>query len=355
MKLGELGEFELIQKMARVFHPEGAAVADAAVAFSRLDVGIGDDAAVWRPTPGRSTIATADAVVEGVHFTVETTSWYDLGWKAMAANLSDIAGMGGVPRYALAVLAIDRNRDVQDVLDLCRGMADIARRFGAAVVGGDTVSSPVTTLSITVLGESIEVNGSEAALLSRYAAQPGYEIAVTGTLGSSAGGLELLRGGRHGIPPELEPLVRAHCHPMPRVTEGQMLVRAGVPCGMDMSDGLVQDLTRVCLASNVSATIEPDRLPVAPLLRATFGEKAVEMALSGGEDYELLCLAPPDVMARVVSSLEAAGRSLTVVGWAEARDPSSPPVMLLDSDGNRHPPRRLGWDHFSAGTDAAGS
>lgn len=355
MKLGELGEFELIEKMARVFRPEGAAVADAAAAFSRLDVGIGDDAAVWRPTPGRSTIATADAVVEGVHFTIETTSWYDLGWKAMASNLSDIAGMGGAPRYALAVLGTDRNRDEHDVLDLCRGMADIARRFGAEVVGGDTVSSPVTTLSITVLGESIEADGAEAALLSRYAARPGYEIAVTGTLGSSAGGFELLRRGGQEVPPGLEPLVRAHCHPMPRVTEGQMLVQVGVPCGMDMSDGLVQDLTRICLASNVSAAIELDRLPMDPLLPATFGERAVEMALSGGEDYELLCLAPPDVMARAISFLEAAGRRLTVVGWAEARDPSSAPVMLLDSDGNRHSPRRMGWDHFSARTDAAGS
>lgn len=191
MRLRDIGEFELIERMAPIFGNAGAVVGSTTAAFSRLALGIGDDAAVWEEAAGVFSIATTDALVEGVHFTHETTSWYDLGWKAMASNVSDIAGMGASPRFALVVLGAHGDKEVEDVLEMCRGMADVAGRFGAGVVGGDTVSSPLTMISVTLLGEAAGSRRSDGTLpiLSRFAARPGDILAVTGRLGSSGGGL----------------------------------------------------------------------------------------------------------------------------------------------------------------------
>ena len=355
MKLREIGEFELIERMARIFGQQRAVVASATAAFSHLSVGIGDDAAVWEEAAGRYTIATTDAMVEGVHFTQATTDWYDLGWKAMASNVSDIAGMGGIPRYALAVLGARGEMEVEQVLELCRGMADLAGRFGASVVGGDTVSSPLTMITITLLGETLGGKGPDGAipLLSRFAARPGDLIAVTGRLGSSAGGLELLLHQHGPIPERYSPLLEAHRRPMPRVLEGQRLVESGIRCGMDLSDGLVGDLTRICRASGVSALVEVGKLPIDPLLRERFGDGAVELALSGGEDYELLCTASPEALSRARLLLHAMGSDLTVVGEVQDRGGEAPHVMLVDEDGRRYDPKRSGWEHFTADGDAA--
>ncbi len=355
MKLKDLGEFDLIDRMAAAFRRDRTAGAGVATASSQVAVGIGDDAAVWRNSPG-FTIATTDAVVEGIHFTSSTTGWYDLGWKAMASNISDIAGMGGVPRYALAVLGARADLEVDEALDLCRGMADLAERFDTAVVGGDTVSSPVTMVTITVLGEALpcQEESLPLPLLSRFTARPGEAVAVTGRLGSSAGGLELLLKGQRPIPERFLPLLEAHRLPMPRVREGQLLVSAGVRCGMDLSDGLAGDLTRICRASGVAAQLELERLPVNPLLREAFGERAVDLALSGGEDYELLCIAPPDILARARLMLKSVGADLTTVGRVIEAKPGLTPVTLIDAAGRTFAPRRLGWEHFTSGGSAAG-
>jgi thiamine-monophosphate kinase len=357
MKLREIGEFELIERMARVFGPGGAVVAEATTAFSRLSVGIGDDAAVWQESAGCYTVATTDAMVEGVHFTRATTDWYDLGWKAMTSNVSDIAGMGCVPRYALVALGATSETDVDEVLELCRGMRDLASRFGVSIVGGDTVSSPVAMITITLLGETqggARADGSPP-LLSRFAARPGDLIAVTGQLGSSAGGLELLLHRRAPIPERYSPLLEAHRRPLPRVEEGLRLVESGVRCGMDLSDGLVGDLTRICRASGVSVQVEVGKLPIHPLLRERFGERAVELALSGGEDYELLCTAPAETVSRARLLLHAINRELTAVGVVQDRGGEPPHVMLVDETGRRYEPKRSGWEHFAADEDATAS
>ncbi len=357
MKLREIGEFELIERMARIFGQRGAVVADATTAFSRLSIGIGDDAAVWEEAAGRYTIATTDAMVEGVHFTAATTDWYDLGWKAMASNVSDIAGMGGIPRFALSVLAARSDMEVEPVLQLCQGMADLAGCFGASVVGGDTVSSPLTMITITLIGETHGGRAADGSLpiLSRYAARPGDLIAVTGRLGSSAGGLQLLLHQKGPVPERYTPLVEAHRRPMPRVQEGQRLVESGIRCGMDLSDGLAGDLTRICRASGVSALVEVGKLPIDPLLRERFGDGAVDLALSGGEDYELLCTGPAELVEKARLLLHSAGGDLTVVGQIEDRGAEAPHVMLVDEDGRRYNPKRSGWEHFTADGDAASS
>lgn len=357
MKLREIGEFELIERMARIFRQGDAVAAKAAAAFSRLAIGIGDDAAVWEELAGRYTIATTDAMVEGIHFTRATTNWYDLGWKAMASNVSDIAGMGGIPLYALATLASSGDQKIEAILDFCQGMADVAAQFGAAVVGGDTVSSPLTMASITLLGETVGGRRADGSLplLRRFAAKPGDLIAVTGRLGSSAGGLELLLHRQRPIPERFAPLLEAHRRPMPRVREGQLLVEAGLRCGMDLSDGLVGDLTRICRAAKVTAVIEVDRVPMDPLLREAVGDKAVELALSGGEDYELLCAGPAEIVAKAQLLLDSVGMPLTVVGRLLEPDPAHPPISLVDAEGRSYVPKRSGWEHFTTNASSARS
>jgi len=351
MRLRDVGEFDLIERMAQLFSGEGAVVADATTAFSRLQVGIGDDAAVWEEAAGRFSIATTDAMVEGVHFSHGTTGWYDLGWKAMASNISDIAGMGGAPRYALVALGASGDAELEDVLSLCRGMADLAGKFGTAIVGGDTVASPVTVITITLLGETAMGRRGDGSLplLSRFAARPGDLIAVTGRLGSSAGGLELLLHGSGAVSERFAPLLQAHRRPLPRVREGQLLVESGLRCGMDLSDGLAGDLKRICRASGVSAVVNVARLPMDPLLRECFGERAVELALSGGEDYELLCAGPEDAISRAQLLLHDVGTDLTVVGELQAPRDRGPEVMLVDESGRRFAPERSGWEHFAVG------
>jgi thiamine-monophosphate kinase len=351
MKLRNVGEFELIDRMASVFR-QRSAVADAA-ALSQLLIGIGDDAAVWRTLAPSCTIATADAMVDGVHFARNTAGWYDVGWRAMASNISDIAGMGATPRYALAVLAATGDEEVEEILDLCRGMADVAGSFGTAVIGGDTVTSPVVVISITVLGEApLDSDGEVLPLLTRASARAGDAIAVTGELGSSAGGLELLLQSGGAASAGWEPLIQAHRQPVPRVREGQLLVQAGVRCGMDLSDGLAGDLKRICAASGLSAEVRTASLPLNPTLTSHFGARSVDLALSGGEDYELLCVAPDEVMERARILLSAVGTPLTVVGRMTERDPSAPPVMVVDAGGRRRPPRRGAWEHFTADGNA---
>ncbi|HEX2987005.1 MAG TPA: thiamine-phosphate kinase, partial [Chloroflexota bacterium] len=242
------------------------------------------------------------------------------------------------------------DKKVDDVLDLCRGMADVARRFGAVVVGGDTVSSPLTTVSITLLGEAVGTRRPDGSLpiLSRFAARPGDVLAVTGRLGSSGGGLELLLKGGAPIPDKLAPLLEAHRRPMPRVREGRALAEAGVRCGMDLSDGLAGDLTRVCRASKVSALVDVERLPLDPLLREVFGSRAVDLALTGGEDYELLCAAPPEIIERAQKLLDSMGGALTPVGRVIEAGTEPPQVKLTDSTGRSYAPTRSGWEHFSS-------
>ncbi|MGI5836121.1 MAG: thiamine-phosphate kinase [Chloroflexota bacterium] len=357
MKLREIGEFELIERMAKVFRREDAVSDKVVAAFSKLAIGIGDDAAVWEETEGRYSIATTDAMVEGIHFTRSTTNWYDLGWKAMASNISDIAGMGGVPLYGLATLAARGDQEVEAVLDFCRGMADVAARFGAAIVGGDTVSSPLTMVSITLIGQTTSGKRADGSLplLSRFVARPGDLVAVTGNLGSSAGGLDLLLHGQRPISERYNPLLEAHRRPNPRVREGQLLVEAGVRCGMDMSDGLVGDLTRICKAAGVSAVIDVDKLPINPLLRDALGDKAVDLALSGGEDYELLCTGPAEIIDKARLLLDSAGMALTVVGKLTEQDKNLQPISLVDAEGRCYVPKRSGWEHFTEDGSAARS
>jgi len=334
MKVSQIGEFGLITRLAA---QSGTNIDTDSPASRQLVTGIGDDAAVWRPAVPCQ-LVTVDSLVENVHFTRRTTTWEKLGEKALAVNLSDIAAMGGVPLYALISLGLPPDTRVENVTRLYAGMNSIARKYGVRLVGGDTVSSPALFISVTVLGSAVNKEGN---VLSRAAAKPGDKVAVTGTLGDSAGGLKILLEKLSFPRRAAAKLKAAHLTPAPRVAEGQLLVKNGVKCGMDISDGLAGDLAHICEMSGVGASINVDAVPLSPELRQCFADCALPLALNGGEDYELLFTAPP---ARIRAAQRALKCPVTVVGEITAANPGK--VRLFNRRGQRVEIEKSGWDHF---------
>jgi thiamine-monophosphate kinase len=287
----------------------------------RLD--IGDDAAVVAPPPAAAALLLcADAAVAGVHADLDLVGLDDLGWKAMAACLSDVAAMGGRPGWALVTVA---GRLTEETLDtLYDGLLAAAASFGCPVVGGDLTAGPALAVSVSVVGTC------DGPPVPRSGARPGDALLVTGPLGGSAAGLALLRQGRAAEAPDLH---RAHCRPTPRLAEGEAARRAGASAMIDVSDGLAIDLRRLADASGVGVVL--DAVPVAlGVARACDAPEAA--ALGGGEDYELL-LAAPDPSA-VAAAFAAAGlRPPLPVGRCTA-DPAERRLRDL-------PLPDLGWDH----------
>jgi thiamine-monophosphate kinase len=328
----DLGEFGLIARLLPLLGDAGP----------QPLLGAGDDGAAWEQ-PAAVLVATTDALVQGVHFDLALTSWEDLGWKALAVNLSDLAAMGATPAWALVSLALPAETEVESVEALYLGLARMGREGGCRVVGGDTVGARhEIVLGVTALG-SLPAGEGET-LLRRDRARPGDRIAVTGTLGASAAGLYALRHPESAAPETRAALAAAHRRPLPQLVAGRLLRGAGVRCAMDVSDGLLADTAKLCAASGVGARLSADRLPVHPLVRAAYPERALELAATGGEDYQLLCAAPPETMARALESLAGAGVPAAEIGTV-THHPGE--VRLLDGAGRDVPLAGAGWDHFA--------
>ncbi len=302
-KIKDIGEQGVLAKLQR-FCPPGM---------------IGDDAAVLLTAPDKSLVVTTDVLVDGVHFSNVTTSPEDAGWRAVAANLSDLAAMGADPLGITVGLGLPGEVLVSWVERLYQGMTECLQKYNSVIVGGDIVRSPVTTLSITAFGQV-----PPQRIIRRSAAQVGDAIAVTGVHGASHAGLQLL------LHPELKQnlteteqktLITAHQRPQPRLDVLPILWQilpsysqsAHPPiAGMDSSDGLADAILQICRASSVGAVLEASQIPVP----ATFNhwltpEKSLEYALYGGEDFELvLCL--PEVFAQ--SLVTKLGESAAIVG-----------------------------------------
>lgn len=334
MLVKDLGEFGLIERLnARVTGERGGPDNGAAFAF-RLLVDTGDDTAAWQ-TGAATELATTDTVVEGIHFTRETTPWRDLGWKALAANISDIAAMGGQPLYALITLGLPPETAVADIEELYRGLLDIGNRYGAAIVGGDLVRAPVLFVTVALTGLRA------GPPLRRDTARPGDQIAVTGWLGNSGGGLKLLLEKPALAETAAAFLIQTHRRPEPAVAAGQILDQGGVVTAMDVSDGLADDLSKLCLASGVAANLYAGQMPIHPLLRSAFPAESLALALHGGEDYVLLFTAPPPVMARTMPLLSDGA---AIIGEIVAGPAGQ--VTLVDPEGGAAVIGRAGWDHF---------
>jgi thiamine-monophosphate kinase len=330
MNVGDLGEFGLIERLRGILPPSGD---------ERLIVGIGDDAAVWR-SGDRYVIATTDTMVEGVHFLREHAAWQDVGWKALAVNVSDIAAMGGVSTFALVTLALPPDTPVDALDGVYEGLGACASLFSVTVAGGDIVRSGEFAITVALAGEARTGADGAPLLLRRSGGRAGDVVAVTGTLGGAAGGLRVLREHRP-TSDAARALVERQVRPHARLHEANAAVDAGVRCGIDVSDGLVQDLGHVCEASGLDAEVWLDRLPVDPALREGFPDDAAMMAATGGEDYELLLAAPEEIIERLSGEFEI---PLTVVG--RLVDGASHTVRVLDADGLRVDVGAGGWDHF---------
>ena len=326
MKVSELGEFGLIELLAKTVGKSK---------HESIVIGIGDDSACWRAKAGLE-LATTDTLIEGVHFSLSTATWREVGWKAIAVNLSDIAAMGGIPRYALVSLGIPQETKVANVTKLYKGMAELASIFDVDIVGGDMVASPQLVINLTVIGETIK----NRKALTRAAAAPGDIIMVTGALGASAAGLAMLNRELEFNYHIAKTLREAHLKPMPRVVEGQMLVRHGVKAAIDLSDGLVGDLEKLCKASEVGARIFIERVPVHETVMQSFGVTGLALALTGGEDYELLFTAPGDTSEGIKRDLPC---PVTEIGEIVAEKG----VKVLDEGEIEVQLEDTGWDHFS--------
>ncbi len=305
-----------------------------------LRLGIGDDAAIIQGPRGHELILKTDMSIEGVHFTRRLHPPRAVGHRALARSLSDVAAMGGTPRFALISLAISKQTTHAWIKQLYAGIFALAACFGVAVIGGDTaVISGPTLINAILVGE---VRRGRA--IPRSGAQPGDHIYVSGRLGLSALGLRLLRasGSRTSRGVKASEDVRHHLYPEPRCALGRYLSERRLASALiDLSDGLSTDLGHVCRASGVGARIWADRIPLAGTqgIRRSDAD-SLALALHGGEDYELLFTVP----RRKVSQIPERLRSLPLHCIGEIH--RSKEVLLIQSDGRPLPLRPAGYDHF---------
>ena len=332
MKVSQLGEFGLVNLFAETIQKSRDNQAES---WQRLLLGIGDDTAAWN-WDNSIQLATVDSLVQDIHFPPGSGSWEDLGWKALAINLSDIAAMGGRPLYALVYLGLSPETDVDDVLALYRGMIKLAQQHGVAVVGGDTDSMPRVTVTVTVIGSARR----DMPLLTRSSVKLGDQIAVTGYLGSAAAGFKILQTKKKVSPKDASFLKEAFLRPSPRIAEGQILVEQGVRAAIDISDGLLSDLEHICKASGVGAHVEAEKIPINTVLKDNFAiEEALELALSGGEDYELLFTGTAEMIDRIK---KLASCPVTVIGEITTEYG----VTVTGAGGRILKINKKGWEHF---------
>jgi thiamine-monophosphate kinase len=337
VRVKEIGEFGLIARIRDAASERSPSVVE----------GVGDDCAIVRPGTDRDLLFTCDCQIQGVHFRNEWISARQLGRRVAAVNLSDIAAMGGVPRWALCALAIPEETEVAWVDELYAGLRQELGRAGAALVGGNTARLGVGALiDLFIVGDV-----ARGRALLRSGARPGDLVFVTGELGGSAAGLELLTGGIGAVELGIaEAAICRHLTPAPRLDEGGALAATGrVTSCIDISDGLVSDARHVAEESGVVVRLDADRIPVSQaakaLCRAT-GRDPLDLAMYGGEELELLFTAGRDAEDAVCAAVAAAsGTQVLRIGEIAAGAPG----VTVERDGRSTPLRRTGFDHFSPG------
>ncbi|ACH37633.1 thiamin monophosphate kinase [Citrifermentans bemidjiense Bem] len=323
MRLAELGEFGLIDRIKK----------NVAASPSVL-LGIGDDAAALVPAPECVTLITCDMLLESVHFDLSFCDPESLGRKSLSVNLSDLAAMGAHPRQFLLGIALGKEVPIEFMDRFMAGVLEQAERFGATLVGGDTCASKGgIAISITALGEQ-----RPELVLKRSGARPGDLICLSGTVGDAAAGLVALRQGvREGF------LVSRQLDPTPRVAAGVALAEGGLATAMiDVSDGVLGDLGHIREMSGVGARLELAKLPLSDEYRAACGDDPYALALSGGEDYELLFCIAPGKRGEVEALFAKLALRLSVIGEITA----TPEVKLVTPGGGVYAPGHGGFDHF---------
>lgn len=331
MEIQEIGEQGLL-KIIQQYCPPGM---------------IGDDAAILKSPPEKDLIITTDMLVENIHFSEQTTSAQDTGWRAVAANLSDLAAMGATPLGITVALGLPPHTPVNWVEQLYQGMKACLEPYQTSILGGDLVRSPVKTLSITAIGQNHPHHH-----IHRHTAKPNQVLLATGFHGLSRAGLELLINpsiGQTLTPEEQKTLIRAHQRPQPRLDILPHLWKYQDPpesitiSGMDSSDGLADAVIQICQGSQVGAIIYRDQLPISPIVQKLVNpETALDWTLYGGEDFELILCLPPKIGEEMITQLKTG----IIIG--ETRD--HPGIWLVDQQ-DQHLRRELtlkkGFQHFS--------
>jgi thiamine-monophosphate kinase len=324
-QIGEFGLIELIRKAVSKKTPE-------------VILGIGDDAAVFKTPKTKWNLATVDSLVEGVHFDRRFTDFETLGWKSLAVNISDIAAMGGNPRWALLNLTLTESISTENVMSLCRGIKRCADRFHTRVIGGNISRAHADfSVTVTMLGEV-----SPKYCLRRSGAKVGDVIAVTGDVGAAHAGLKVLQSS---LDKKLFPhSVRKHLTPTPRNRWIAELLRNKIrihSC-IDLSDGFVSDLHHVCEASRVGAELRKDQIPIheeTKRISELMNENALDYALHGGEDYELAITLTKAEFRKAKSILK---KNLTVVGLIT----KTKRIIGISSGGEKAEILPTGFKHF---------
>ncbi len=332
----DLGEFELIARLTAGLGRSPHVV-----------VGVGDDAAVLDCDGGTQMLVTCDALVEGSHFVRRWASADQIGRRALAVNLSDVAAMGGEPVAALISLVMPRTTEVEWLDGLYAGLRAEAEAFGTAIVGGNVATAPGPLIvDVTLLGRVV----AGRALL-RSGARPGDRLCVTGTVGAAGAGLLTMARGRGTLPEDAAQAVarvrQALLAPQPRVAEGRALAAdGGATAAIDVSDGLAGDLGHLCEQSGVGVILEAAALPILEethIVARHYGDDPVHLALYGGEDYELLFTVRPEAEQSALAAIRAAGGTATAIGtMTEAREG----MRLRSGDGTVSALEPRGWDHL---------
>ena len=299
-----MSEFELLARMRERLPPGSP----------RLRLGSGDDAAI--AVPGGATATSVDALIDGVHFRREHSSLLQIGRKALSTALSDLAAMGAEPGEAYVVLGVPPDLDEEGCLELLDGLAEVATATGTSLAGGDLTRAPSLTLAITVVGHAPD----PAHLVTRGGAQAGDVLVLTGQIGAAAAGLLILE--RPELAASLDPTRAARLRdsqldPQPRIQAGRALAAAGASAMIDLSDGLGGDARHVAAASGAALRIEGAALPLAAGLAdvaAAAGREPLQLAVSGGEDYELLAALPPERFEEARATVGEEGLALTPIG-----------------------------------------
>jgi thiamine-monophosphate kinase len=329
MDLREIGEFGLINQIRK-----WVATSDPA-----LLQGIGDDVAVIA-MGNKALLITTDILIEGIHFERSWIDPYRLGKKALIVNLSDIAAMGGTPKYFLISLGLPKNLSLSFISSFYRGLKEGAKRFRVDLIGGDTSLSQKIVINICLLGE-----GKRQSLLYRRGARVGNDLYVTGTLGDAALGLKILQ--KKGLMGGPKGLIEKHLSPCPRIQLGQKIAEHRWATAMiDVSDGLLIDTTHLLEESRVGARIWEDRIPFSRLYRKwihSYSKNPYQMALCGGEDYELLFAAPPKWRDKISTLALSSKTPITCIGEVLTKKEG---LRIIKKDGKEYSPSRLGFEHF---------
>lgn len=331
--LREIGELGFLDRVRRLAGPAGPDVV----------LGIGDDAAALRPPAGELIVVTCDVLVEGRHFRGPDHPPRAIGRRLAAVNLSDIAAMGATPRWGLASFVLPPQLSAEAGVEVFAGLAEGLHADGAVVVGGNLSAGEMLTLELTLLGTV-----APEQMLRRSGARPGDRVLVTGTLGGSAAVRLALEAGFDPTIPALAELLADFRGPRSRVPAGRSIAASGLAHAMiDVSDGLLADLGHLCRAAGVGVRLQAGAVPVSEATREVagrLGHAPLHLALTGGEDYELLLAAPEEAVGPLVERLQRLQTPATPIGEVVAGEVA---CSLVYEDGSHQLVPFAGWDHFA--------